>query len=90
MSGPKLQTKWKLDKSGNAYPESSEVYVPVRPRGHYSPAWQCILGGFVAAPLTFLLVLFGIRGITRLGCWIIEGFVDNKKKVSLKETTQRS
>jgi len=50
------------------------------PKYKYPPIWQKVLGGVVAAPLSFFIVLFGIRGTTRLviwfATWLVAGFRD--------------
>jgi len=49
----------------------------------YEPVWSCYVGGIVSALISFMAVLFGIRGATRgikrISLWIIEGFKDEKK-----------
>jgi len=56
------------------------------------PIWQLVLGGIVAAPLSFFivffgirgttqLVIFGIRGTTRLVIWVVAGFRDKGEEV---------
>ena len=49
----------------------------------YLPAWKPYVYGIVAAFISFMIVLLGIRGATRgikwFSLWIIEGFKDEKK-----------
>jgi len=49
----------------------------------YFTRWQCYVGGIVAAFISFMVVLLGIRRATRgikwFSLWIIEGFKDEKK-----------
>ena len=44
----------------------------------YPPIWQRTIGGIFFAPLSFVVVLFGFRGMTRgikwFSLWIIDGF----------------
>ncbi len=50
----------------------------------YPLIWQCAIAGFFGAVITFPVVLFGLRGMTRgirrLFLWIVEGFKDEKKE----------
>lgn len=43
-----------------------------------TPKWQCAIAGATGAGIAFLLVLFGVRGTTRLALWIGGGFKDKK------------
>ena len=59
---------------------------PPEPPGieyNYPPDWQCILGGLLSAFLSFVVVLYSFRGMTRgtrwFALWIIEGFKDERK-----------
>lgn len=65
---------------------------PPRQRYNYPPAWQCIMGGIASAPLSFLVVLYSLRGMTRgtrwFALWIIEGFRDGNKEEPDKHTEQ--
>jgi amino acid transporter len=49
------------------------------------PIWQVLLGCVVAAPLSFFIVLFGIRGTTWfvmwLVMWVVAGFRDKDEEV---------
>lgn len=36
--------------------------------------WQCAIAGGGGGSLVFLIVLFGIRGITRVALWVVSGF----------------
>ena len=51
---------------------------------HYQPVWKCIPAGLLSAFLSFVVVLYGFRGLTRgtkwFALWIIEGFRDEKTK----------
>jgi hypothetical protein len=74
-------------QDGGHWDIDSEFWLPDPPNKYcFPPTWRCTLWGFVAAPLTFLVVLFGIRGITRgtkwLSFWIVEGFRDEKKRTT--------
>jgi hypothetical protein len=40
----------------------------------YPPMWQRLAGGTIGAVVGLLLVLFTLRGMTRLAVWIIDGF----------------
>jgi hypothetical protein len=42
----------------------------------YPPIWQRTIGGIFFAPLSFVVVLFSLRGITRFFVWIVKGFKD--------------
>jgi hypothetical protein len=57
-----------------------EEWKEPRPKYKYRPVWQQVLGGVVAAPLSFFIVLYGIRGAIRgikwFSQWIIKGFKD--------------
>ena len=44
----------------------------------HPPDWQCVMGAIVSAPLSFLVVLYSLRGTTRLVLWIVKGFRDEK------------
>jgi len=50
---------------------------------YYHPGWVPYIGGIIASLISFILVLFGIRGTTRgvnwIILWIIEGFKEEKK-----------
>jgi len=46
------------------------------------PIWQLALGSVVVASLSFFIVLFGIRGTTRLVIWVVGGFRDKSEEVS--------
>jgi len=48
------------------------------PKYQDRPPWQRIIGGLIIASLSFLVVLFAIRGMTRGVKWIIDGFRDGK------------
>jgi len=48
------------------------------PKYQYPPPWQRIIGGLIIALLSFLVVLFTIRGMTRGVKWIFDGFRDEK------------
>ena len=56
---------------GNSYVAFRNIY-------QYPPSWKSHVAGFVSAPLTFFLVLFGIRFSVRLTrrltSWLIGGF----------------
>ncbi len=45
-----------------------------------APLWKSILGGVICIPISFIVVLFGVRGATRgikkFSLWIIAGFKD--------------
>jgi len=47
-------------------------------RYEYPPWWHIVLGGVIFAPLSFVIVLLGTRGLTRgikrFFWWIVEGF----------------
>jgi len=47
-------------------------------RYHYPPNWQCATTGVVGSIVAFLIVFFGISGITRVSLWIVEGFKERK------------
>jgi hypothetical protein len=40
----------------------------------YPPKWQCALAGFIGSGGVFAIVLFGLRGLTRVSVWVVEGF----------------
>jgi hypothetical protein len=40
----------------------------------YPPMWQKLAGGSIGAVVGLFLVLFTLRGMTRLTIWIIDGF----------------
>jgi len=44
----------------------------------YPPNWQCAIAGVVGSSIAFLIVFFGISGITRVFLWIVEGFKERK------------
>ena len=46
---------------------------------HYPPNWQCTIAGVIGSIVAFLIVFFGISGITRVLLWIVVGFKDQKK-----------
>ena len=56
---------------------------PPREEYNYPPGWQCILARLLSASLSFVVVLYALRGMTRgtrwLAVWIIDGFRDEKK-----------
>jgi len=68
--------------ASNYYP--SEEWKEPRPINSPRPIWQILLGGIVAAPLSFFIVLFGIRGTTRLVIFlvifVVAGFRDKSEK----------
>ena len=60
-----------------AYPVGLKIKAPEGfPRSTVinRPVWQCIIGGIVSAFLSFIVVLFSLRGITRVIAWIVAGF----------------
>jgi hypothetical protein len=52
------------------------------PKVNYPPFWQCTIGSILSAAVSFVVVLFGFRGMTRgirrLSLWITEGFKEEK------------
>ena len=44
----------------------------------YPSNWQCALAGVAGSSIAFLIVFFGISGITRVSLWIVEGFKERK------------
>jgi hypothetical protein len=63
------------------YPPPEEWKEPW-PTHKDPPIWQLVLGGIVAAPLSFFIVFFGIRGTTRLVIWVVAGFRDKGEEIS--------
>ncbi|MBA3018830.1 hypothetical protein KKG29_05670 [Patescibacteria group bacterium] len=66
-----------------------EEWREPRPTHKDPPIWQLVLGCIVAAPLSFFIVFFGIRGITQLVIWVtqlviwvVAGFRDKGEEVS--------
>ena len=45
---------------------------------YYPPDWQCAIAGVTGSSIAFLIVFFGIGGITRVSLWIVEGFKERK------------
>ena len=54
------------------------------PMYNYPPVWISVLCGMLSAPISFVVVLFGLRGMNRgikwFSLWLIEGFKDDKKE----------
>ena len=46
---------------------------------YYPPDWQCSIAGVAGSSIAFLIMFFGISGITRVLLWIVVGFKDQKK-----------
>ena len=53
------------------------ILPPVR--YYYPPDWQCAIAGVIGSIVAFLIVFFGISGITRTFLWVVEGFKQEKK-----------
>ena len=67
------------------YPDDivlKNIWLKRPPKYQYLPQWKRITGSIVAALISFIVVLFGIRGLTRgikwFSLWIVEGFKDEK------------
>jgi len=85
----------KIDGWHEANPNWDKArFVPFKPWQDYSnkewkeprrykdpPNWQIVLGSIVVASLSFFIVLFGIRGTTRLIMWVVAGFRGKGKEV---------
>lgn len=50
------------------------------PKHKNRPFWQGVIGGIILAPISFVIVLFGLRGTIRLFAWTAEGFKNDKKE----------
>ena len=51
-----------------------EERLSTRVEYHYPPDWQCVIAGVAGSSIAFLIVFFGISGLTRVSLWIVEGF----------------
>jgi hypothetical protein len=58
------------------YEAKATILPPVR--YYYPPDWQCAIAGVIGSIVAFLIVFFGISGITRVSLWIAEGFKERK------------
>ena len=77
VSPEMVDTMWELQKDD---PILRDI-ISSRPTEYwYPPLYKGIIGGLITASLFFLVVLFGIcgmtRGIKRFSLWIIRGFRD--------------
>ena len=79
----KLQKKIK-EKGTILSPEELQKWLDVEDtilppvEYYYPPDWQCAIAGVAGSSIAFLIVFFGISGITRVSLWIVEGFKERK------------
>jgi len=55
-------------------PDELEPYTPEETIYQHPPQWQCAIAGFLGSCIVFTIVLFGLRGLTRVSVWVVEGF----------------
>lgn len=56
--------------------DSKHTYRYPTPKYKHPPMWQSLAGGVVIAVSSYFVVLFGLRGITRIFVWMADGFKD--------------
>ncbi len=79
-----LLREYKLGRS-QGHVKKNEEYERILAitKYEYPPAWQYFAGGLLSSLLSFVVVLYGLRGTSRgtsrLLLWIVNGFRDNKE-----------
>jgi len=79
----KLQKKIKEKRTG-LNPEELGKWIEAKAtilppvEYYYPPDWQCAIAGVAGSSIAFLIVFFGINGITRVFLWIAKGFKERK------------
>ena len=75
-NGPMMNVKRLLDRIANIFAIIAMILGFILGVVRFAEAlmWQCAIGALSISGLSFAIVYFGLRGLTRMMFWIIEGF----------------